>query len=1301
MKYFEYFFTDLKNKAIQFIKLFRLLSLSFVKDYVTIRKSRLFDSHYYLSMYSDLGAYRYFPVLHFIQKARQEGRNPNNTFNTQFYLKIYPDVKKQNINPFVHYLRYGKRENRVQNYNELQSKGNSHKSNIHTGESKVELFRKYQNNFKTDIKLIAFYLPQFHPIPENDKAWGQGFTEWTNVNRAKPQFEGHYQPHVPGELGFYDLRDIEVQQRQIMLAKNYGIYGFCFHYYWFNGKRLLEKPLDQFLENKHLDFKFCINWANENWTRRWDGRNQEIIIKQEYSPQEDFKFIIDAAKYLKDRRYIRVNGKPLILIYRTELIPHLKATAQKWRNWCSENGIGKIFLACCHSFKKVHPDDIGFDAAVEFAPNFFNLFRCNGHMTYDLNDHFQGIFYDYLNAIECSRKQTLPSYKRFRSLYPTWDNTARRMEYATIHINTSPERYGNWLNDICQFTKKNFNPEEQFVFINAWNEWAEGCHLEPDNKFGYAYLEATRNSIIKATEQNKTMPLNMSYSFHEHIFFKRNRILCNIFKIKSLNTKSEFLIDYSKFLLFLYRNNIGFFDYQNDTPLYKKNDRVVELNQRKDIAKLYDLALAEKTSNIFTFVLLQYNQSEHTTACIHSIQTINDKRVRIIVVDNNSSLHHRKALLQQNKNDPYVKLIFNNKNLGFSKGCNIGYNYARNVLNSRFIAVINNDTLIKDHQFINKTLQFFNEWAFSIMGPDIEVQKERHENPLNDYIFSIFDFNNLCQLRKKEKEIFLKTKYAEFKPFGSSSYNKDFIINPILQGAMLIFSPLFILTNENAFDERSFLYGEEFILATKSFIEGDLLLYTNKLKIFHKEGGSSSQLDLSEKMMFGYDSSINACKHCIEILEQTSTLDNSSSLFIIQPQDIVKERNPMKQNILFDLLFCQGGYHGGSEYGKAVFKAFVTRIKEFENIDLWVAMNPSLFIDNWVWDLLRINGIKILHITGFQEIIHWVNSDLFCVFYAPAIVVYAAGYEYLKSVGTSLNFTCQKTRIIGTLLDIRDFEIASIGNKLIPYRKSLQCLPEANCNDLELNQMISKEEEKARKLKDMYSEICKSKPIEKLITISNYTYRSISTHFPDVRNKLKVFYAPMKDRPSPEPLRDFNIDFENITYALIVNASRMEKNAVSVASAFDEIFSLKRNPFGEHFYAIFTGMNTFKELTINKLRHKKRFICLPYLPSEQIEFLYKNMEFLVCASINEGFGYPPVEAMRYNKTSIVSDLTSFPEICGDAAIYCDPYDIPSIMKAIIKVADQKKSIEVIQKRYAYITNKQQNDLEQLINTILE
>ena len=343
---------------------------------------------------------------------------------------------------------------------------------------------------ESDIKLIAFYLPQFHPIPENDKWWGKGFTEWTNVTRAVPQFVGHYQPKLPGELGFYDLRVKEVQKRQIELARQYGLYGFCYYFYWFGGKTLLERPLEQLLLNPDLDFPFCICWANENWTRRWDGMDQEILISQKHSPEDDIAFIEYVSKYLKDGRYIRINSKPLLILYRPGLLPEPAKTAERWRQWCRDNGIGEIFLALAHSFDWTDPSEIGFDAAIEFAPNTYHLddivYKFNV-----INHKFEGRILDYNNAIELSQDYVKPPYPKFRCLCPGWDNDARRPGRGATLANSSPVAYKKWLKNLCDFTTENFAPDERFIFVNAWNEWAEGAYLEPDRKYGYAYLDAT------------------------------------------------------------------------------------------------------------------------------------------------------------------------------------------------------------------------------------------------------------------------------------------------------------------------------------------------------------------------------------------------------------------------------------------------------------------------------------------------------------------------------------------------------------------------------------------------------------------------------------------------------------------------------------------------------------------------------------------------------------------------------------------------------------------------------------------
>lgn len=360
------------------------------------------------------------------------------------------------------------------------------------------LFAEYKSypELDTGIKLIAFYLPQFHPIRENDEAWGKGFTEWTNVTKAIPQFPGHYQPKLPGELGFYDLRLENVQKRQIELAKNYGIHGFCYHYYWFDGKKVLDTPLEQMLSNPEMDFPFCINWANENWTKRWDGLENEIILKQNHSEEDDMAFIKEIEPVLKDRRYIRINGKPLLMIYRPSLFPEIKNTVTRWRTYCRDCGIGEIYLVLSHAHEHMDPRRIGFDAATEFAPNTFQVPDISRSVNFYNRNH-QGHVFDYSSAIDYSLTREAPDYLKFRSICPGWDNEARKPGKGISFHNSSPESYSKWLEYLLYNTQKQKNDDEKIIFVNAWNEWAEGAYLEPDTRNGYAYLDKTYQTLLK------------------------------------------------------------------------------------------------------------------------------------------------------------------------------------------------------------------------------------------------------------------------------------------------------------------------------------------------------------------------------------------------------------------------------------------------------------------------------------------------------------------------------------------------------------------------------------------------------------------------------------------------------------------------------------------------------------------------------------------------------------------------------------------------------------------------------------
>jgi lipopolysaccharide biosynthesis protein len=345
------------------------------------------------------------------------------------------------------------------------------------------------------VRLIAFYLPQYHPIPQNDLWWGKGFTEWTNVTKAVPQFEGHYQPHLPSDLGFYDLRMPEAREAQADLAREYGIHGFCYYYYWFNGQRLLDRPLNEVLALKRPDFPFCVCWANEPWTRNWDGKRAEVLMAQEHTVETDERFIVDLLPVLDDQRYIRIGGRPLVMVYRTELLPDVARTAVVWRETARKHGID-LYLCRVESFAKPNPADINFDAACEFPPNISGVLP----VEHPKRGSFEGTYYDYQALAELMMFRRPPAYKRFYGATPSWDNTARTGTRASVFLNSSPDVFRHWLTATIHKSAESFSGDEQLVFINAWNEWAEGCHLEPGQRHGHAYLEACRTALRANSE---------------------------------------------------------------------------------------------------------------------------------------------------------------------------------------------------------------------------------------------------------------------------------------------------------------------------------------------------------------------------------------------------------------------------------------------------------------------------------------------------------------------------------------------------------------------------------------------------------------------------------------------------------------------------------------------------------------------------------------------------------------------------------------------------------------------------------
>jgi lipopolysaccharide biosynthesis protein len=363
------------------------------------------------------------------------------------------------------------------------------------------------------IRAIAFHLPQFHPIPENDEWWGKGFTEWTNVVKARPLFPGHYQPHLPADLGFYDLRLPEARAAQAELASSYGIYGFCFYHYWFNGRQLLERPVNEIWQSGQPDFPFCLCWANENWTRQWDGSEGHVLLEQHYCEADDLAHIRALIPLFFDRRYIRVEDRPLFLVYQALRLPNPRETTAAWRREAERAGLKGLFLVRVESGgnEEDDPRNMGFDSSLEFQPRWpvvwsFQIRRRKWWHRRRLGTaeraFYKSVVCEYDDLVGGALSNLFPGYPRIPCVCPGWDNSARRKQGAAILINSTPEKYERWLREVINRQRAKIQSGESatisansLVFINAWNEWAEGNHLEPCQKWGREYLEATRRAL--------------------------------------------------------------------------------------------------------------------------------------------------------------------------------------------------------------------------------------------------------------------------------------------------------------------------------------------------------------------------------------------------------------------------------------------------------------------------------------------------------------------------------------------------------------------------------------------------------------------------------------------------------------------------------------------------------------------------------------------------------------------------------------------------------------------------------------
>lgn len=347
------------------------------------------------------------------------------------------------------------------------------------------------------VRVLAFYLPQFHPTPENDLWWGAGFTEWANVVRAQPSYVGHYQPHLPADLGYYDLRTADALRRQADLAARYGIEGFCVYYYNFGGRQILSAPLEVVRANPGIPFHWCLCWANENWTRHWDGGDREILLEQSYDDATVDRIIADAVEQAADPRYIRVGGRPVFLVYRPLQLPDASAFAARCRAAFARAGFTDVHLVYVESMEAVdqglRPDDVGFDACVEFPPH--GRAVASRDSVNIIKDDWAGYRYDYMDTVVAFVTRDSVPYPRYPAVFPCWDNTPRQRLRGTSFDGASPEAFRCYVEEKIEELRQFQMGDKRLLFVNAWNEWAEGTHLEPDSGFGHRWLEALRDAV--------------------------------------------------------------------------------------------------------------------------------------------------------------------------------------------------------------------------------------------------------------------------------------------------------------------------------------------------------------------------------------------------------------------------------------------------------------------------------------------------------------------------------------------------------------------------------------------------------------------------------------------------------------------------------------------------------------------------------------------------------------------------------------------------------------------------------------
>jgi glycosyltransferase involved in cell wall biosynthesis/GT2 family glycosyltransferase len=474
-----------------------------------------FDSDYYLGKNPDVKQAGIDPFEHFFQNGWAEGRDPSPGFDTRFYVRRHLGGDKSQ-NPFEHYLLKG-RDLGLITVAPMETTWASEIKKFTSPGPLHEDFTPHRRGSKPRAKILAYYLPQFHAFPENDLWWGNGFTEWTNVIRGTPRFKGHHQPRAPRDLGFYNLLSPGVMQRQIEMARDAGVFGFVFYFYAFGKRRLMEAPLENFLADSTLDFPFCLMWANESWTRTWDGISTDVLIAQNYLDEDDDGLVATWARHFRDPRYIRVQGRPVLMIYRPGIVPGVRAKVAAWRKQIVALGEAEPIFVMAQGFGDSDPRLYGFDGAIEFPPHKVAAgLESIADELETFDPAFSAAVFPFDKVVERSVSEPAPAFPLIKAAFPSWDNDARRQGGGMTIQGSTPAGYQAWLETLVAFSRAHPFFGENFVGVNAWNEWAEGAYLEPDAYYGAAYLNATARAVLGTSRGATNRICLVGHDTHAH-----------------------------------------------------------------------------------------------------------------------------------------------------------------------------------------------------------------------------------------------------------------------------------------------------------------------------------------------------------------------------------------------------------------------------------------------------------------------------------------------------------------------------------------------------------------------------------------------------------------------------------------------------------------------------------------------------------------------------------------------------------------------------------------------------------------